>query len=156
MRKRPASGDQKDTAAGKLDLPALALDAFDAKLREQRTMPAYDIVYVSLFSKNMFAQQTKPKLTLGVTKGSVCFDVDTEKKNSMLFILSYCIVFKRVFAREGNYTFKMLLTQVCHITEYFVHFFPLFFFHAVADSKRTMLSFKYFFRKLWPPSKQFL
>lgn len=119
-------------------------------------MPAYDIVYVSLFSKNMFAQQTKPKLTLGVTKGSVCFDVDTEKKNSTLFILSYCIVFKRVFAREGNYTFKMLLTQVCHITEYFVHFFPLFFFHAVADSKRTMLSFKYFFRKLSPPSKQFL
>lgn len=79
LRKRPASGDQKDTAAGKLDLPALALDTFDAKLWEQRKMPAYGIVYVSLISKNMFAQQTKPKLTLGVTKGSACFDVGTEK-----------------------------------------------------------------------------
>lgn len=43
-------------------------------------MPTHEIVDVSLISKNMFAQQTKSKLTLGVTKGNACFEVGTEKK----------------------------------------------------------------------------
>lgn len=32
LRKRPANGDQKDTAAGTLNLPALTLDTFEAKV----------------------------------------------------------------------------------------------------------------------------